>query len=171
MKPHQEGTSIGRPLFLIIKNHSHWKVRIHYFFFKIQSKKVWNTIKFGWSPHKVLDREGRLTYVVKLNLKWYRSENDANKNIAKVMYLFSMSLAWMNIERLLHALRLRGLGIFSKWLMKETMLLKCPNFKFWLLGLRPLGWMIMRPIEIFIQNWWIVWILVLIMVNLFLTLK
>ena len=63
----------------------------------------------------MLDREGRLTYVVKLNLKWYRSENDANnKNNARVMYLFSMSLAWMNIERLLHALQLRGLGIFSK---------------------------------------------------------
>ena len=63
----------------------------------------------------MLDRESRLTNVVKPNLKWYRSENDANnKNNARVMYLFSMSLAWMNFERLLHALWLRGLGIFSK---------------------------------------------------------
>ena len=70
----------------------------------------------------MLDRERRLTNVVKPNLKWYRSENDANKNNARVMYLFSMSLAWMNFERLLHALRLRGLGIFSNNVVKVSKL-------------------------------------------------
>ena len=69
MEPHQEGASIGRPPFLIGENYSHWKVRMQYFL-KMQSEKVWNAVEFGWSPPKVLDREGRPTNVIKPKLEW-----------------------------------------------------------------------------------------------------
>ncbi|RVX06607.1 hypothetical protein CK203_029547 [Vitis vinifera] len=85
MEPHQEGASIGRPHFLTGENYSHWKVRMQYFL-KMQSEKVWNVVEFGWSPLKVLDREGRSTNVVKPKLEWDRSENEASENNARVMY-------------------------------------------------------------------------------------
>ncbi|KAJ9696872.1 hypothetical protein PVL29_008873 [Vitis rotundifolia] len=85
MEPHQEGASIGRPPFLTGENYSHWKVRIQYFL-KMQSEKVWNTVEFGWSPPKVLDREGRPTNVIKPKLEWDRSENEASENNARAMY-------------------------------------------------------------------------------------
>ena len=85
MEPHQEGASIGRPHFLTSENYSHWKVRMQYFL-KMQSEKVWNVVEFGWSPLKVLDREGRSTNVVKPKLEWDRSENEASENNARVMY-------------------------------------------------------------------------------------
>ena len=68
MEPHQEGASIGRLPFLMEKNYSHWKVRMQYFL-KIQSEKFWNVVDFGWSPPKVLDREGRPTNVIKPKLE------------------------------------------------------------------------------------------------------
>ena len=47
------------------------------YFLKMQSENVWNTVEFGWSPPKVLDREGRPTNVIKPKLEWDRSENNA----------------------------------------------------------------------------------------------
>ncbi|KAJ9702803.1 hypothetical protein PVL29_004509 [Vitis rotundifolia] len=85
MEPHQEGASIGRPPFLTGENYSHWKVRMQYFL-KMQSEKVYNTVEFGWSPLKVLDREGRPTNVIKPKLEWDRSENEASENNARAMY-------------------------------------------------------------------------------------
>ncbi|KAL6321940.1 hypothetical protein AAG906_035845 [Vitis piasezkii] len=52
----------------------------------MQSEKVWNTVEFGWSPPKVLDREGRPTNVIKPKLEWDRSENEASENNARAMY-------------------------------------------------------------------------------------
>ena len=77
MEPHQESASIGRPPFLIDKKYSHWKVRMQYFL-NMQSEKVWNVVGFGWSPPKVLDREGRPTNVIKPKLEWDRGDNEAS---------------------------------------------------------------------------------------------
>ncbi|RVW98135.1 hypothetical protein CK203_031853 [Vitis vinifera] len=85
MEPHQEGASIGRPPFLTGENYSHWKVRMQYFL-KMQSEKVWNAVEFGWSPPKVLDREGRPTNVIKPKLEWDRGDNEASENNARAMY-------------------------------------------------------------------------------------
>ncbi|RVW18798.1 hypothetical protein CK203_098351 [Vitis vinifera] len=59
MEPHQEGAFIGRPPFLTSENYSHWKV---------------------------LDREGRLTNVIKPKLEWDRGDNEASENNARAMY-------------------------------------------------------------------------------------
>ena len=85
MEPYQEGASIGRPPFLTGENYSHWKVRMQYFL-KMQSEKVWNAVEFGWSPPKVLDREGRPTNVIKPKLEWDRGDNEASENNARAMY-------------------------------------------------------------------------------------
>ncbi|KAL6349799.1 hypothetical protein AAG906_001686 [Vitis piasezkii] len=53
---------------------------------KMQSEKIWNVVEFGWSPPKVLDREGRLTNVIKLKLEWDRGDNEASENNARAMY-------------------------------------------------------------------------------------
>ena len=53
---------------------------------KMQSEKVWNVVEFGWSPPKVLDREGRPTNVIKLKLEWDRDDNEASENNARAMY-------------------------------------------------------------------------------------
>nr|CAN82949.1 hypothetical protein VITISV_018262 [Vitis vinifera] len=52
----------------------------------MQSEKVWNAVKFGWSPPKVLNRESRPTNVIKPKLEWDRSENEACENTARAMY-------------------------------------------------------------------------------------
>ncbi|KAJ9680449.1 hypothetical protein PVL29_019700 [Vitis rotundifolia] len=56
------------------------------YFLKMQSEKVWNTVEFGWSLPKVLDREGRPTNVIKPKLEWDRSENEVSENNARAMY-------------------------------------------------------------------------------------
>ena len=60
-----------------------WECNI---FLKLQRKKVWNTIEFGWSPPKVLDRENRPTNIIKPKLEWDRNENEASENNARVLY-------------------------------------------------------------------------------------
>ncbi|KAL6342710.1 hypothetical protein AAG906_013116 [Vitis piasezkii] len=52
----------------------------------MQSEKVWNAVEFGWSPPKVLDREGRPTNVIKPKLEWDRGDNEASENNARAMY-------------------------------------------------------------------------------------
>ncbi|KAL6334591.1 hypothetical protein AAG906_019095 [Vitis piasezkii] len=49
-------------------------------------EKVWNVVEFGWSPPKVLDREGRPTNVIKLKLERDKGDNEASENNARVMY-------------------------------------------------------------------------------------
>ena len=68
MEPHQERAFIGRSPFLNGENYSHWKVKMQYFL-KMQSENFWNIVEFGWSPPKVLDREGRPTNVMKPKLE------------------------------------------------------------------------------------------------------
>ncbi|RVW15008.1 hypothetical protein CK203_090453 [Vitis vinifera] len=45
-----------------------------------------NEVEFGWSPPKVLDREGRPTNVIKPKLEWDRGDNEASENNARAMY-------------------------------------------------------------------------------------
>ncbi|RVX20532.1 hypothetical protein CK203_002544 [Vitis vinifera] len=52
----------------------------------MQSEKIWNAFEFGWSPPKVLDREGRPTNIIKPKLEWDRSENETSENNARAMY-------------------------------------------------------------------------------------
>ena len=52
----------------------------------MQSEKVWNVVEFGWSPPKVLDREGRSTNVIKPKLEWDKGDNEASENNARAMY-------------------------------------------------------------------------------------
>ena len=56
------------------------------YFLKMQSDKIWNVVEFGQSPPKVLDREGKLTNVIKPKLECDRSENEASENKARAMY-------------------------------------------------------------------------------------
>ncbi|KAL6322743.1 hypothetical protein AAG906_018624 [Vitis piasezkii] len=84
MEPHKEELPLGDHHFNR-QNYSHWKVRMQYFL-KMQSEKVWNAVEFGWSPPKVLDREGRPTNVIKPKLEWDRGDNEASENNARAMY-------------------------------------------------------------------------------------
>ena len=52
----------------------------------MQSKKVWNAIKFGWNSPKVLDREGRRTSMVKPKVEWDKHENEVSENNSRAMY-------------------------------------------------------------------------------------
>ena len=56
------------------------------YFLNIQSEKVWNPIEFGWTPPKVLDKEGKSTSVIKPTLDWDKSENESSENHARVMH-------------------------------------------------------------------------------------
>ncbi|RVW32390.1 hypothetical protein CK203_087548 [Vitis vinifera] len=95
MEPHQEGASIGRPPFLTSENYSHWKVRMQYFL-KMQSEKVWNAVEFGWSPPKVLDREGRPTNVIKLSWNGIEVIMKLVRTMLEPCILSLMPLAQMN---------------------------------------------------------------------------
>ena len=67
---------------------------------KMQSEKVWNVVEFGWSPPKVLDREGRPTNVIKLKLEWDRDDNEASENNARAMYSIFNSISVYEFHRI-----------------------------------------------------------------------
>ena len=51
------------------------------YFLKMQSEKIWNVVEFGQSLPKVLDREGKLTNVIKPKLECDRSENEGTSQV------------------------------------------------------------------------------------------
>ena len=70
------------------------------YFLKMQCEKVWNAVEFGWSPHKVLDREGRLTNVIKPKLEWDRGDNEASENNARAMYSIFNAISMDEFQRI-----------------------------------------------------------------------
>ncbi|RVW79773.1 hypothetical protein CK203_058214 [Vitis vinifera] len=56
------------------------------YFLKMESEKVWNAVEFGWSPPKVLDKEGRPINIIKPKLEWDRGDNEASENNVRAMY-------------------------------------------------------------------------------------
>ena len=52
----------------------------------MQSEKVWNVVKFGWSPPKMLDIKGGPTNVIKSKLEWDRGDNETSENNVRAMY-------------------------------------------------------------------------------------
>ena len=75
----------------------------------MQSRKVWNVI--GWSPPKVLDREGRPTNVINPKLEWDRGENEASENNVKVVYSIFNAISTNEFHRIATCtLATEGLG-------------------------------------------------------------
>ncbi|KAL6329558.1 hypothetical protein AAG906_022135 [Vitis piasezkii] len=70
------------------------------YFLNMQSEKVWNVIEFGWSPPKVLDREGRPTNVIKPKLEWDRGDNEASENNVRAMYSIFNAISMDEFRRI-----------------------------------------------------------------------
>lgn len=84
IEPCQEGTSIGKPPWLVkIILISKWEWNI---FLKCKGKKVWNTFEFGRPPLQVSNIESRPRNDIKTKLELDSSENDASGNNASAMY-------------------------------------------------------------------------------------
>ena len=64
MKQYKSGAPLNSSPYFDRNNYSHWKTHMM-FFLKMQGKRVWNSIKYGWGPQLILDAIGRSTWECK----------------------------------------------------------------------------------------------------------
>ena len=55
------------------------------FFLKMQDKKVWNLVEYGWKPPLILDAQGRSIGEQKRQHKWDKIDNEGNKTNARAL--------------------------------------------------------------------------------------
>ena len=60
MEQSKSGASLNSPPYFDGNNYSHWKAWIM-FFLKMQDKRVWNLVEYGWGPPLILDAQGQST--------------------------------------------------------------------------------------------------------------
>ena len=56
------------------------------FFLKMQGKRVWNSIEYGWGPSLTLDAQGRSIGELKLKHEWDKSDNEGSKANARALF-------------------------------------------------------------------------------------